>query len=96
VRETFTAFGERGLASEEVAEDAIKQTRRYLAGDMVAGEYLSDQLLLPMALAGGGVFTAPPPSHHMTTNIEIIKKFLDVEITAIPGEGRAHRIEVSS
>jgi RNA 3'-terminal phosphate cyclase (ATP) len=96
VRETFTAFGERGLASEEVAEDAIKQTRRYLAGEMVAGEYLSDQLLLPMALAGGGVFTAPPPSRHTTTNIEIIKKFLDVEITTTPGEGRVHRIEVSS
>lgn len=96
LRETFTAFGERGVASEEVADDAIKQTRRYLAGEAVAGEYLTDQLLLPMALAGGGVFTALPPSRHTTTNIEIIKRFLEVEITATQLDGRLYRIDIST
>jgi RNA 3'-terminal phosphate cyclase (ATP) len=31
-------------------------------------------------MAGGGKFRTLSPSKHTTTNIEIIKKFLDVEI----------------
>ncbi len=51
-------------------------------------------MLVPMAMAGGGSFTTLPASRHTTTNIEIIKKFLDVEIVAAPGAGREWRITV--
>ena len=44
------------------------------------GEYLADQLLLPLALAGSGSFTCTAMSSHLLTNIEVIKMFLDVEI----------------
>jgi RNA 3'-terminal phosphate cyclase (ATP) len=37
-------------------------------------------LLLPMALWGGGSFTTFPLSLHSTTNIEVIRIFLDVAI----------------
>ena len=63
-----------------MADQAVVGARRYLAGDVAVGEHLADQLLLPMALARGGSFTTVPPSRHTTTNIEIIRKFLDIEI----------------
>lgn len=79
--EVFTGFGERGVRAESVAEKAVQAARRYLSSEVAAGEYLADQLLLPMAMAGGGRFTTLPLSRHATTNINMIRKFLDVEIT---------------
>jgi RNA 3'-terminal phosphate cyclase (ATP) len=94
--ELFTGFGERGVAAEEVADKAAQQARRYLASEAAAGEYLADQLLVPMAIAGGGAFTALPPSRHTTTNIEVIKQFLDLEITSKQMDNRVWRIELAS
>ena len=94
VIEIFTGFGERGVAAEAVADQAVIAARRYLASDVAVGEHLADQLLLPMALARGGSFTTVPPSRHTTTNIEIIRKFLDVEIGAEQMTNRSWRIEL--
>jgi RNA 3'-terminal phosphate cyclase (ATP) len=94
VTEVFTGFGERGVAAEAVADQAVIAARRYLASDVAAGEHLADQLLLPMALARGGSFTTVPPSRHTTTNIEIIRSFLDVEIRAEQMTNRSWKIEV--
>jgi RNA 3'-terminal phosphate cyclase (ATP) len=96
VTEVFTGFGERGVAAEAVADNAVQAARRYLMVEAAAGEYLADQLLAPMAMAGGGVFTAVPPSRHATTNIEIIKKFLELEIVSAPLSNRVWRIEIKS
>ena len=92
VTEVFTGFGERGVAAEAVADQAVVAARRYLASDVAVGEHLADQLLLPMALARGGSFTTVPPSRHTTTNIEIIRKFLDVEIGAEQITNRSWKI----
>ena len=86
VTEVFTAFGERGVTAEAVAERAAKAVRRYLARGAPVGEHLADQLLVPMALAGGGSFVTSELSSHASTNIAVIERFLDVEIRA---EGRA-------
>jgi RNA 3'-terminal phosphate cyclase (ATP) len=94
VTEVFTGFGERGVAAESVADQAVVAARRYLASDVAVGEHLADQLLLPMALARGGSFTTVPPSRHTTTNIEIIRKFLDVEIGAEQITNRSWMIKV--
>jgi RNA 3'-terminal phosphate cyclase (ATP) len=94
VTEVFTGFGERNVAAEAVADQAVLAARRYLASDTAVGEHLADQLLLPMALARGGSFTSVPPSRHTTTNIEIIRKFLDLEIDAEQMTNRSWKIEV--
>ena len=80
VSEVFTGFGERGVRSEAVAEKAALQARRYIGSEAAVGENLADQLLIPMAMAGGGSFTTLPLSRHTTTNIAVIGKFLDVGI----------------
>ncbi len=80
ITEVFTGFGEKGTSAEKVAKRAVKSVREYLALNVPVGRYLADQLLIPMALAGGGKFRTLSPTRHTTTNIEVIKKFLDVEI----------------
>ena len=94
VTEVFTGFGERGLRSEAVAEKAAQQARRYIGSEAAVGEYLADQLLIPMAMTGGGSFTTLPLSRHTTTNIGVIGKFLDVSIKASQLADRVWRVEI--
>jgi RNA 3'-terminal phosphate cyclase (ATP) len=83
VTEVFTGFGERGRPAEAVAAAAIDEARRYLASGAPVGVHLADQLLLPLALAGGGSFRTVAPSRHTTTNAEVLKKFLDVDVRLV-------------
>jgi RNA 3'-terminal phosphate cyclase (ATP) len=78
VTDVFTAFGARGVRAEAVAHDAAKQAKRYINSTAAVGEHLADQLLLPLAL-GGGSFTTTPLSAHATTNLDVIRRFLDVK-----------------
>jgi RNA 3'-terminal phosphate cyclase (ATP) len=80
VTEIFTGFGELGVSAEKVAHDTVREVEAYLAAGVPVGHYLADQLLLPMALAGGGSFRTLAPSRHMTTNAEVIRQFLPVGI----------------
>ena len=80
VTETFTSFGARGVSAESVAEQVASQVIRYQESDAAAGEYLADQLLLPMALAGQGTFTTSTLSSHLQSNCTVIEKFLPVSI----------------
>ena len=51
------------------------------------GEYLADQLVLPMALAGAGEFTVAHPSCHLLTNIAVVERFLPVRFGFIETDG---------
>ncbi len=81
VIEVFTGFGERGVSAENVAREVVRAAREYLRAAVPVGPHLADQLLLPMALAGGGSFRTLAPTRHMTTNAEVIRQFLPVEVT---------------
>ena len=78
--EVFTGFGALGIRAEAVADDAVKQARTYIASGAPVSRYLADQLLVPLALAGTGRFRTGPLSRHTTTNIEVIRDFLNVNI----------------
>lgn len=80
VTELVTAFGQRGVSAEKVASQAVDEMQRYLAADAPVGEHLADQLMLPMALAGGGRYRTLPLSLHSHTNKDIIELFLDMDI----------------
>lgn len=82
VTECFSAFGQRGLPAEQVAQQVVEQVRRYLQAGVPVGRHLADQLLLPMALAGGGMFVTVKPSLHTLTNMEVIKTFMNVDLRA--------------
>jgi RNA 3'-terminal phosphate cyclase (ATP) len=80
VTAVFTGFGERGRPAEAVAREAVDAAKAWLQADVPVDEYLADQLLLPLALAGSGSFRTTKPSLHATTNAAIISLFLPVDI----------------
>ncbi len=84
IRELVTVHGEKGLRAEVVAQRACDELSAFLDADVPVGEHLADQLLLPMALAGGGRFRCATPSLHATTNIDTIGQFLTVPISVEP------------
>ena len=80
-RELCTSHGRKGYPAEDVADDALDELEDFLEADVPVGENLADQLLLPMAVAGGGRYrTLVPLSLHAMTNIETIQAFLDLPI----------------
>lgn len=91
----FTSVGERGLRAEVVAERAADEAARYFEHGAPVDEHLADQLLIPLALGAGGSYTTGPPSLHTTTNVEVIKKFLDVDITLEELGGGVWRVGVA-
>ncbi len=78
--ELFTAFGRKHASSEQVAHEAVTEVREYLKSGAPVGEHLADQLLLPLALAGRGSFLTTRLTRHATTNIDVIRHFVDVAI----------------
>jgi RNA 3'-terminal phosphate cyclase (ATP) len=96
VTEVVTGFGIKGVSAEQVASDACDEAGRYLRSDVPVGMHLADQLLVPMALAGGGSFRTLPPTAHTVTNAGVVQRFLNVSI-AIDTESRdVSRITVCS
>lgn len=80
VTEVFVGFGEKQLRAETLAKQVVQAARSYLASGAAVSEHLADQLMLPMALAGGGSFTVDTVSEHSRTNGEIIQRFLPVQV----------------
>lgn len=79
VTEVFCAFGEKSVRAEAVARQAVQQARDYLRSGAAVGEYLADQIMLPIALAGGGEFSLSHVSGHAQTNADVIARFLPID-----------------
>ncbi|HYI39337.1 MAG TPA: RNA 3'-terminal phosphate cyclase [Allosphingosinicella sp.] len=94
--ELVSGFGKLGVPAPTVGEQAARRMAGYLASNAVAGPYLADQLLLPMALAGGGSFTTVKPSQHSRTGAEVIAKFLEVGIAFEDKDGGCHLVTVTA
>jgi RNA 3'-terminal phosphate cyclase (ATP) len=98
ITEMFTGFGRRGVPAEQVALTAWRQASVYLAHSAPVGEYLADQLLLPLAIAAsrghGSHFRTGPLSSHARTHIQVIEMFLDVGIEAVEQTGGVFGIRV--
>ncbi len=81
VTEVFIGLGQHGVRAEAVANSVVVAARDYILSEACVGPHMADQLLLPMALLAGGVFTTSDMTEHTRTNIEIIKHFLSVKIS---------------
>jgi RNA 3'-terminal phosphate cyclase (ATP) len=79
VTAVFSAFGEKSVRAESVAKSALDHARRYIASGAAFEEYLADQMMLPLALAGSGSFTCETVSLHAKTNATVIERFLPVQ-----------------
>ena len=92
--EVFTGFGRRGKRAEAVADEVIEEAKAYLASPAPVGPHLADQLLLPMALAGGGRFRTSTLTRHTSTNMEVLRSFLDLEVRASEEDDGTWRVEM--
>ncbi len=97
--EVFTAFGQRGVRAEDVAREAVEAGDEYLAADVPVGPHLADQLLLPLGVgthlgSGGGSFRTMALSPHATTHVEVLRRFMEVDIRIEPGTGEDWLVRV--
>jgi RNA 3'-terminal phosphate cyclase (ATP) len=92
VAEIVTGFGRLGTSAESLAKTAAHRMAGYVASTAFAGPYLADQLLLPFALAGGGVFTTVKPSQHSRTAADIIALFTDIRFAFDQREDGTHLV----
>lgn len=95
VTEVFCGFGEKNIRADMVAQTALTEARRYVASGGALGEHLADQVMVPMALAGGGAFSTSLVSEHTRTNARVIEKFLPVAF-AFRQQGDAHVCSVAA
>ena len=92
--EVITGFGQKGVPAETVARGVVAEAHGYVDAGVPVGTHLQDQLLLPLALAGGGCFATVAPTSHTRTNAEVIAAFLDVAVAMTEIGGGAWEIRV--
>ena len=75
-RAGFTALGERGKASETVAEEAVAELLAHHGSGAALDLHLADQMVLPAALADGeSRYTAARVSGHLETMAWLVERF---------------------
>jgi RNA 3'-terminal phosphate cyclase (ATP) len=94
VCDVITGFGVKGVTAEQVASDACDEAQAHLTAGVPVGIHLADQLLIPMALAGGGTFRTLTPTTHTITNAEVIRRFLNVPIVIEQEHDDIYRVTV--
>jgi RNA 3'-terminal phosphate cyclase (ATP) len=74
----FGVIGRKGMPSEAVAEKAITGLLSFHDSAAAADRHLTDQLVVPMALAeGASAFTAEDLTSHLYTNIDTVRAFVN-------------------
>lgn len=82
----FYSLGQLGKPAERVADETLDAFFEFIFTNAAADQYLSDQLLLPLAFAPGeSQIRTSQVTQHLLTNAEVIRSFLPVEIV-IQGE----------
>lgn len=94
VAEVFTGFGRKGKPAEEVAREACRRALDWLDAGVPVGPRLADQLLLPLAIAGGGVYRTVEPTGHTRTHARVIRAFTDRETRFRQDGAGGWRVEV--
>jgi RNA 3'-terminal phosphate cyclase (ATP) len=100
------AVSGRERPPEQVADEAVRDFREHLARGAAVDRHLGDQLLLPAALIAAGKLPPPPGvvpatrftvaaiTKHLTTNAEVIRRFLDVEVSVLGREEEEGEVRV--
>lgn len=105
-RAAHGAIGDRSQNPEAVADEALSAFGGFLGGGAAVDRHLGDQLLLPAALSASQFVSAPagivPATHyrvasvtkHLTTTADLIRRFLEVEISVIGREEEEGEVRV--
>lgn len=71
----FSAIGERGKAVESMANKLADKVLRFLGTSALVDSFLADQVIVPLALAGGGALLTEKPSLHTLTCLQVVQQF---------------------
>ena len=101
------AVSARERSPEQLADDAVRAFRAHLSGGAAVDRHLGDQLLLPAALIAAGLvppaagvapattrYTVAAVKKHLTTNAEVIRRVLDVDVSVIGREEEEGEVRV--
>lgn len=93
----FFGLGARGKPAERVADEAVDQTLAYLAADnALVDPHSADQIVLPLALADGpSEYRVAEVTRHLTTNIAVIRQFVDRDIRCEGEERGPGRVRIA-
>jgi RNA 3'-terminal phosphate cyclase (ATP) len=93
----FFGLGARGKPAERVADEAVDQVLGYLgAENALVDPHSADQLVLPLALAEGpSEYAVAEVTPHLTTNVAVIRQFLDRDIVCEGEVGGPGRVRIA-
>jgi RNA 3'-terminal phosphate cyclase (ATP) len=100
------AVSARERTAEQIADEAARGFRAHLASGAAVDRHLGDQLHLPAALLAARL--VPPPAgvvpatrftvsaitKHLSTNADVIRRFLDVEVSILGKEEEEGEVRV--
>jgi RNA 3'-terminal phosphate cyclase (ATP) len=92
---TFTAVGEPGRPAEVVADHAADQAIAFKEAGCPVDPHAADQIVLPLALSpDASEYRVSEVTRHLTTNIAVIRRFLDRDITCDGDEGSPGTVRI--
>ena len=97
--DSMTVIGEcgwRGRSAETVSKQACKRALEFLHSAAPVEVHLADQLLVPIALAGGGSLTIQRLCSHAETCLKVIEAFTGMKADIGKSEGKGVRISLGA
>jgi RNA 3'-terminal phosphate cyclase (ATP) len=92
----FTAYGRKGLPSEQVAQLACEPLLAHHETGAPVDPHLADQLVLPMALTEGtSRIITSRITEHLLTNLEVVREFLPIEASVGGAVGQPGMVTIS-
>jgi RNA 3'-terminal phosphate cyclase (ATP) len=100
------AVAAQGRGAEATADAAVDAFATFVGGRAAVDRHLGDQLLLPAAVVAAGRVPGPPgvvPStrytvqevtRHLTTNVEVVRQFLSLDVEVRGSEGGEGEVRV--
>lgn len=90
-----TAMGARGMKIETLVQSAFEETFQWMRTDATIDPYLSDQILLPCAIANApSAFRVSRLTQRFLTTVWVIKQFLPIHITVRGSEGTPGTVSI--
>jgi len=77
----FSEIGRPGMSAETVARVVAEQALAFVASGTPVCRNLADQLLVPMAISGGGRFLTTTPSRHTKDCAQVVQAFTGRPVT---------------
>jgi len=91
----FSELGVMGRKAEKVAAQAARQALRFVQAEVPICEHLADQLVVPLALAGGGLFlTQKPQTAHLQTCLAVAELFTGLKGRLKALDNRRYLVEI--